>query len=203
MTTEFILSQVFIILNYCFYAVTFLVKKRNLILTFGFLGLTSTAISNCFLSAWTGVAMAAFSMARQLTFLIQNKLRKDKNNINKITKVDYITISVLFVLSIVLAYFTYQGPLSLLSVVGALLSTFAVWQKNTMVYKVMSVFASICFVAYYAFIGSTFGYILESILILFEIAGIIKESRKNKSTKNENNENKIETEAAEETVETK
>jgi len=29
MTTEFILSQVFIILNYCFYAVTFLVKKRN------------------------------------------------------------------------------------------------------------------------------------------------------------------------------
>ncbi len=188
MTTEFILSQVFIILNYCFYAVTFLVKKRNAILVFGLLGLTSTAISNCFLSAWIGVAMAGFSMARQLTFLLQNKLRKDKENIDKITKVDYIIISVLVVLSAVLAYFTYQGPLSLLSVAGALISTFAVWQKNTMVYKVMSIFASACFVGYYLFIGSTFGYILESVLIIFEIVGIIKHCMRNKKLAKTNSE---------------
>lgn len=169
MTTYYILSQVFIVINYLLIAITYLVKNRKLILIYNFAALIANGISFFFLSAWSGLAMCAVAIIRNIVFLIQNKFDKSE----KIKLVDWIILAVLTVISIVSAYFTYEGWLSMLSVFATYLFTISVWQKNTNVYKFMGGAVSILWIAYNIFIKSLFGIICESILFVVEIIAII------------------------------
>lgn len=178
MTTEYILSQVFIVINYLLIAVTYWVKNRKLILIYNFAALIANGVSYFFLSAWSGLAMCGVAIVRNIIFLIQDKYDKTE----KIKTIDWIILAVLTAISAVSAYFTYEGPLSMLSVFATYLFTISVWQKSTTVYKFMGGGVSILWIAYNIFVKSLFGIICESILLVVEVVAVINVFRQKKKS---------------------
>lgn len=176
MNLFWVLSQIFIVVSYSLLAITYFKKDRKSILLFGFGSLIATALSYAFLSAWSGFLMSLVAFTRNIIFLIQNK----KENDTKITYIDWIILIALYSFSIVSAIFTYDGFLSLLSVIATMLYTFSVWQKNTKVYKIVGFPVSLLWIIYNIYVKSLFGCICECAILVSAVIGTIKESRKEK-----------------------
>lgn len=173
LSISYILSQIFIILNYIFLIITYQLKDRKKIIFFNIASLTSAGLSYIFLSAYTGLAMVIVSIIRNIIFIFNS-------NQNKTTKKDlYILISI-YLLIIILAIFTYDGLWSLMSVLATIIYTYSVWQKNTKVYKWLGIPVSLCWLSYNIYIASIFGIVLESILMSSAIIGLIRETRSEK-----------------------
>ena len=94
------------------------------------------------------------------------------------TKKDIIILAVLYVITILLSVFTYNGLPSLFSVLGTFLYTYSVWQKNTNTYKLLGIPTSISWIAYNIYIKSIFGGILESIVLICSGIGYLLAKKK-------------------------
>ena len=70
MTITYILSQIFIIINYIFLVMTYQSKNRKNILIFNFVSLIASALSYMFLSAYSGLAMTIVAIIRNIIFII-------------------------------------------------------------------------------------------------------------------------------------
>ena len=79
---------------------------------------------------------------------------------------------------IVLTIFTYNGLGSLLSVIATLVSTVAIWQKETKYYKYLGIPISIFWLGYNIYLKAIFAIILETILFISVISGCVLEYRK-------------------------
>lgn len=177
LTTEYILSQVFTIFTYIFLAITYYAKDRKAVLTISFLSLIANALAYGFLFAYTGVAMCFIALVRNVIFLVDEK-KNGKSE--QITKKDIVILMVLYLISIVSTVFTYEGPLSLLSVIATMLYTYSVWQKKTSTYKFLGIPIGILWVLYNLYVKSIFGVILEAILLVCSIIGYVLEKKINK-----------------------
>lgn len=173
----YILSQVFIIISYIFLVFTYQTKNRKSILIYNFISLIATGLSYIFLSAYSGLAMVGVAIIRNIIFLIDEK-RNGKSEKN--TTKDYIILAILYLISIIFAIFTYNGILSMMSVVATMLYTFSVWQKNTKVYKLLGMPIEAIWIIYNIYIFSIFGIILESILAISTVIGCIREFKEKK-----------------------
>lgn len=176
----YILSQVFIIISYICLVFTYQTKNRKSILVYSFVSLIMTGLSYVFLSAYSGLAMVGVAIIRNIIFLIDEKKngKSDKNS----TK-DYIILGVLYLISIVFAILTYNGILSMMSVLATMLYTFSVWQKNTKVYKLLGMPIETILIIYNIYIFSIFGIILESILAISTVVGYLREINEKKREK--------------------
>ena len=174
LTLTYILSQVFIILNYILLVISYQSKNRKHILMINIASLTSACISYIFLNAKTGIAMAIVSIIRNIIFIFNN----EENN--KITKKDIRILLFIYSLCIILAILTYETPLSLMSVFATMLYTYSVWQKSTKVYKWLGAPISLIWIIYNIYIKSLFGIILEIILMSAAIIGLIREEKSTK-----------------------
>ena len=76
---------------------------------------------------------------------------------------------------IISTVFTYDGYLSLLSVFATMIYTYSVWQKKTIVYKLLGIPVGVLWILYNIYVKSIFGVILESILLIASITGYIAE----------------------------
>ena len=170
----YILSQVFIIIQYILLAITYQSKQRKKIVIFNLASLISAGISYMLLSAYSGFAMIIVAIIRNIIFIIDEK-KNGKSNRNG-TK-DYIILAFLLIISLISAICTYNGPLSMLSVIASSLYTYSVWQKNTKVYKVLGIPISTLWILYYIYIFSIFGIILETALLISSIIGFKKEKQ--------------------------
>lgn len=173
-TGIYIISQIITIIYYGFLSSSYLLKDRKKILFNNVVAHIGQVIAMALLNGYTGAAMAFVMFIRDITFLFLEKNDKLKDN----KKLDTIVFVSTIVLIIVLTIIAYNGPLSLLSAVATLILTYAVWQKNTKVYKILGLFGAIVWLLYNIFIMSIMGIILQSILTLFTIVGLIRE-RKN------------------------
>lgn len=125
----------------------------------------------------SGLAMCVVALIRNIIFLVD----EDKNGKReKITKKDIVILAILYVISIISAIFTYEGPLSLLSVIATMLYTFSVWQKKTNIYKLLGIPIGILWVLYNIYVMSIFGIILETILLICSTTGYLLEIKKRK-----------------------
>lgn len=179
-TTTYILSQIFVIINYGIIGSTYYVNSRKKILILNICNTFAEATADLLLGAYTGIAMCVVAVIRNLYFYIDEKKngKKDKN-----TKKDVVVLIILYIIIIILTLFTYDGFLSLLIVFATFIYTFAVWQKKTIIYKILGVPNQLLYIAYNISIKSIFGVILESILLFCSITGYIIEFRKRKSNK--------------------
>ncbi len=177
MTTAYILSQIFIIINYIFLAITYQLKNRKSILIINFGALIATGLSYVFLKAYSGLAMVILAIIRNIIFIIDEK--KNGKSEELYTK-DYIILAVLVIISIVSAIFTYNGFLSMMSVMGTMMYTYSVWQKNTKVYKILGIPVGILWIIYNIYIFSIFGIILETVLLVSALIGYIREKKQTK-----------------------
>lgn len=172
MTFFYILSQVFIIIYYILLVSTYQLKDRKKILIFNFIALISIGISYALLSAYSGVAMTFVALIRNIIFIIDEK-KGIKSN--KYTFRDYAIFIGLNIAIIILAIFTYQGPLSMMAVLATMLYTYSVWQRDAKVYKILGIPIGIISIIYNTYILSIFGVILETVLAASAIVGYIKE----------------------------
>ena len=160
-TPTYIASQVLIILVYTCLCSTYFLRNRKNILKLNIFAHIIQAISFLLLGGLTGVAMNVIYLVRDV-FLVTD----EKNN-----KRD-VRILICFVLAIIiLTIFTYNGLASLLSVIATTISTFAVWQKSTKVYKILGTPVSVAWLGYNISLKSIFAIILESILLVSTIIG--------------------------------
>jgi len=172
LTLTYVLSQIFIIINYVLLMATYQVKSRKTILLFNFGAIIATGISYIFLSAWSGLAMVIVAIIRNIIFMLDEK---KNGRSEQITRKDIVILMVLYVISIISAIYTYEGFLSLMSVFATMLYTYSVWQKKTSVYKILGVPVGIIWIIYNVYIASIFGIILEIVLLISAIIGIIRE----------------------------
>lgn len=178
MTITYILSQIFIIINYIFLVMTYQSKNRKNILIFNFVSLIASALSYMFLSAYSGLAMTIVAIIRNIIFIIDEK-KNGKSEKNQ-TK-DYIILAILYIISIISGILTYNGILSMMSVIATMLYTYSVWQKSSKIYKILGIPVGIIWIIYNIYIFSVFGIILETILAISAVIGYIKERRNGKS----------------------
>ena len=97
---------------------------------------------------------------------------------DKITKRDWEGLSVFIILILLLGTVTYDGWQSILSIIGTILFTISIWQKDTKIYKILGIPGSIMWVGYHIYLKSVFGIILETILLLSTIIGFLFDNKK-------------------------
>jgi len=171
-TTIYIISQIITILYFAVLSLSYLLKDRNKILIANFVAHIGQTTAMAMLNGYTGAAMSLIMILRDLTLIIQEVKKSKGKDINK--KIDILILIITIILIVVLTIFTYNGPLSLLSVVATLITTFALWQKDVKAYKLLGIIASVLWLAYNIFIISIMGIILESILLICSIVGYFK-----------------------------
>ena len=163
MTTTYILSQVFVCLCYSLMSLTYVTKKRNVILYLCIIALFFNGIHYFLLDEWAGVGVAFIAIFRNVIFLIQEKIKAlDKYKID-----DWVILAVLISITLVVAVLTYKTVFDLFTIVASILYTISVWQKNIKAYKILGAIASFLDIVYLIFVRSIFGIILE---IMFFIA---------------------------------
>ena len=176
----YILSQVFIIINYILLALTYYAKDRKKVLILSFSSIIATGMSYIFLNAWSGLAMCVIALIRNIIFLLDEKKNGKRDTIDK---KDIFILIILYSISIISAILTYNGFLILLSVFGTMLYTYSVWQKKTIIYKLLGIPVGILWILYNLYIMSIFGIILETILLICSITGYVLEIRNKKTVK--------------------
>lgn len=177
-TLIYIISQVVTIIYYGILSLSYLLKDRTKILTANFVAHIGQTTAMAMLNGYTGAAMSVIMLFRDVTLLIQETRKSKGKEINK--KVDLMILIITFILIVTLTIFTYNGPLSLLSVIATLITTFSLWQKDVKMYKILGLIAGILWLAYNIFIMSIMGIILELILVICSLVGYIKDIKKEK-----------------------
>lgn len=177
----YIISQIFTIIMYALLAISYYAKERKKVLILSFVSLIANGIAYILLNAYSGLAMCALALVRNIIFIVdENKNGKRE----KITKKDIAILIILYAIAIISAVFTYEGFLSLFSIFATMLYTYSVWQKKTRVYKFLGIPIGILWMLYNFYIKSIFGVILEAILFICSVTGYILEVRKSKKEKN-------------------
>lgn len=158
---SYIISQVLVIVYYIIYSSTYHLKDNNKILKFGIIATIISAISYLFLNAYTGMAMCIVAIIRNLLFT------KDKKNIKNL-----IIIIILTILSSIL---TFDSYFCLFNIIATIIYTYALWQKNTKVYKLLGIIVNGLMIIYDVYIKSIFGVILITISFISSIVGYLIE----------------------------
>ncbi len=175
LTLTYVLSQIVIVISYMFFVRTYYTTSRRKILLYSMLANLFMGASYMLLMAWSGLVMALLAVLRSVIFA---KYIDDKIS----TKKDILILFIFYIMVGILEAITYDGFLSLLPMLAILMYTFAVWQKNSTVYKILGVLVSIVWIIYNIYVNSIFGIILETIMVISAIIGILKDKR-NKSKK--------------------
>lgn len=168
-TFIYIISQIITVIYFGILSLSYLLKNREHILLANFFAHIGQIIAMAMLNGATGAAMAFIMMLRDLAFLIQEK--------KHIKKLEVPILIVTIILIVVLTSYTYNGPISLLSVGATLCTTFALWQKNVKRYKLMGIIAGSLWLAYNVFIVSIMGMILQTILVVCSIIGFYRDNK--------------------------
>ncbi len=176
---EYILSQIFVVLSYILLGSTYLIKQRSTILCINMCSLVCNGVSYFLLNAWAGLGTIAIAVLRNVIFIVQQRIKVlEKYKID-----DIIILVFLLIVSAVVGVITYDTVWSLFSIFASVTYTISVWQHNVKVYKLLGVLTSAFGIVYFVFIGSIFGCILESCLLVTAGVGAIMYIRKHKNDK--------------------
>lgn len=188
---DYILSQIFTILAYALLGVTYLTKKKNLVLLLNAFSTISFTIAYIFLFAWSGVKMNMISLLRNLIFYMVARFapRSKKWNIASLaTILGLISLDALLCVIIKSGIFMISSAFDIMPYFATAIYSIAIWNGKGIWYKIFGILSSVAWIVYNAFVHSFFGIILEAVMIIFAIIGLIKhekDSYKNKTTQGE------------------
>lgn len=160
---SYVISQVLVIIYYIIYSSTYHLKNNNKILKYGIIATIISAISYIFLDAYTGMAMCVVAIIRNLLFT------KDKKSTTNLI--------IIITLTIICSIFTFNSYFCLFNIVATIIYTYALWQKNTKIYKLLGIIVNGLMIIYDVYIKSIFGVILITISFISSIIGYLREIR--------------------------
>ena len=164
LTFSYVMSQVLVVIYYTIYSSTYHLKDSNKILKFGIIATIISGISYILLEAYTGMAMCLIAIIRNLLFT------KDK----KSTK----NLIIIIILTIFGSIFTFNGYYCLFNIIATVIYTYALWQKNTKVYKLLGIVVNGLMIIYNMYIKSIFGVILIALSFISSIIGYLREKNR-------------------------
>ncbi|MDR0591348.1 MAG: YgjV family protein [Candidatus Nomurabacteria bacterium] len=165
----YIISQIVTVIFYGLFAYSYLLKTQKSILVVGGVAVFLNAIAFILLGGWSGVATCVVAL---IANLVKYKWPKFGTSLPMLA----LTFSAIALL----AAFTYDGFLSLMSVFATSLYRYSIWQKKPAVYKLCGLPVGTLWTIYNLYIGSIFGIILEIGLTVFAMVGFIKDWRAGK-----------------------
>lgn len=175
MDTAYIFSQVFTIIMYIFLVMTYFAKNKRAIFVISNAAIVANAIAFILLNAWTGLAVCIIDLFRNF-YLMWDEKKNGKSK--KIKKKDVVFLIIVYIAMALAAIPTYEGFFSLFSIFASAVYAFSIWQKSTLVYKFCGLPVGILWITYNTYIGSFFGIVLESALLIVSIIGFILELKK-------------------------
>ena len=171
LSISYILSQLFAVIYYILFAITYYMKSKKIILVLGVISIFIHSISYALLGGWTAVAMGIVAVLRNIIFIYEEK--KNKKNI--------LILYTLFLITIISGIFTYDGIFSILPIAGTILYTYSIWQSNIKQYKLIGFITDVFLVIYNIHIKSIFGVISEFILGICSLHGYLIDLKNSKS----------------------
>jgi len=158
---SFIISQLLVVAGYVLVAGTYFAKKRENVL-FLMLGANSLfTLAFVFLSAWAGMGMTLFAIARDLTNFASHRFNKKEET----SLIDFMTISIFAGVIIVVASITVNSFLAILAPVATLLFTISIWQKNQSVYRFLGIIIFLLWCLYNLHVENYVGAVLDAFLL--------------------------------------
>lgn len=171
-SVQYIISQILISIGYCLIAATYFLKSRNSQLAVSITNCVVTGTGFLLLHAWVGAAMCIIPIFRDTTSaIIWNKRSPAERDIIK--KSDWFLLTLWLGSLSILTALTQTGFMTLFAFFATATFTISIWQKNQFVYRFLGIFVGIFWIIYNVAVKSFMGLILESILLLFVIAGLI------------------------------
>ena len=128
---------------------------------FGIIATIISAVSYLFLKAYTGMAMCIVAIIRNLLFTKDEKSTRN--------------LILIIILTILSSIPTFDSYFCLFNVIATIIYTYALWQKNTKVYKLLGIIVNGLMIIYDVYIKSIFGVILITISFISSIVGYLME----------------------------
>lgn len=85
----------------------------------------------------------------------------------------------ILILTVVASIFTFDSYFCLFNIVATLIYTYAVWQTNTKIYKLLGIIVNGLMIIYDIYIQSILGVILISVAFISSLLGFFKENKQN------------------------
>ena len=170
-TWTYIWSQIFTVIEYVLLGTTYFAKKRKLVVVLDTFSMLAGIVAYILLGADLGLAMSVVILLANFYYLYDEH-RREKNH--KLGLRDFVALGVVLAVIAILAVWTYDGPLSLLSVAATVLYEISIWQNSTKVYKFLGIPVALCWMLYNGFIFSVAGILSEWIIFLAATVGYIQ-----------------------------
>ena len=161
---NYILSQIFLCLGLASLGVSFYLKNYKYRTICNIVAAFLMGVGYFCLGAYTAIGLNILGLIAYIFFYIF----KSKNKENPL----YFII-ILWLITIINGIFTFSGCISLLPTIASLLFYFSIWQKNTFIYRLLGVVATIFYVLYNIMYKSWFGALAQSVLLIISIIGLI------------------------------
>ena len=181
-SNTYIASQIFMAIAYILLAATYFITTRWKQLATIMTSNVNMGIGFALLGGWVGVGMVIVALTRDTVSSIINKRREklSKSAQMKNTRADFMWLAVWITGITVATAITYAGPWSLTAYFATFAFTISIWQKNPYIYRLLGILVGVLWIIYNVMLQSLFGTVLESILLLFIIAGLIMFIKNNK-----------------------
>lgn len=181
-TFAYIWSQFFTIVEYALLGSSYLMKKRRVVVILDILSMAAGIVAYVLLGADSGLAMSVIILVANFYYLYDSTVHSRRK---KLRWYDYVMLGVVMFAIMVAAWFTYDGVLSLLSVLATVLYEVSIWQKSVKVYKFLGIPIALCWMSYNGFLLSIAGIVFEGIILVASIVGYGRELKVEKKRKAE------------------
>ena len=179
-TWTYIWSQILTLVEYGLLGATYFAKRRKLVVILDTISMAAGIGAYILLGADLGLAMSVVILLANFYYLYDEG-RRGKNH--KLKLRDYVFLALVLAIIAVLAVWTYDGPLSLLSVAATVLYEISIWQNNTKVYKFLGIPVALCWMLYNIFVFSVAGIFSEGVIFLAAVIGYLREYQAEKLKK--------------------
>ena len=167
--------QVIGFVSFATFASAFYLKTRKQILAVQIIALVLWSIHYFLLGAVTGEVLLLIGAARSFVFYF----RKDGNWVNSPFVLCFFLLIV-----VISGYLTWNGWVSIFSVVGVIFATFSHWQKDPQRLRIVFLPSTLFWFIYNILVGSYAGLVSESVMLVATTGSIIRENIKTKGDKN-------------------
>ena len=150
------------------FAISFHSKTRSRILFVNTVSLIIWTVHFSLLHAWSGVILEILNILITIFFIFREK---DKR-LDKVVFV-YLAIAALVIGTL----FTWEGFYSVFALIGVSIMTISKWQNHPQKLRFVAIFASVSWIVYDYFVGSSGGIISECVIILSLLISIARSKK--------------------------
>ncbi len=181
-TAAYVWSQIFTVIEYALLGASYLAKNRKAIVALDIGSMATGIIAFILLGADLGMAMSVIILLANFYYLWDESVHSEQER-KKYHVRDFVVLAVVLLGITLVTIWTYEGPLSLMSVAATTLYEISIWQKSTKVYKFLGIPVAFCWMTYNGFERSIFGVLCEMVMFVTSIIGYVREIRAGKKRK--------------------